>query len=318
MSCKAKFCYRNAVKSIKFDALPCAAHIINHDDLDHPFAVVMLNGVAYMELAICPATGSGFTALFEITEADNGYGVIVPDYVADLNEKFLNDLDIIPIIADDPEFEDENEDVEVEEEQEGSDEDLIGTEELSALDYGAKDMLVAALKTSVGRNLFQRYVAADSKGEELHWLNEMVDFVIYLDSQNTTQPDSGEEKHSCKGCGKCKSESGKVGSLGAGMIGMRIGDMPKKIQDILKAQLGAPSEEEDKVADTKVNVPVNPPANKPCASGVRWNEEEDKELLKLGVAVGCFGISWDDVATKLGRTPDACRKRFYKIKGIQK
>ena len=97
---------------------------------------------------------------------------------------------------------------------------------------------------------------------------------------------------------------------------MRIGDMPKKLQDILKAHLGVPKEETE--TETKAATTEDKPEGKPCASGVRWTEEEDKELLKLGVAVGCFGISWDDVAIKLGRTPDACRKRFYKIKGIQK
>lgn len=362
MSCK-NTCSRRTVKSIKFDELSCSAHAVSHDDLDHPFALVGLDGVTYMELAICPVAGSEFTALFEIAEVDDGFGVIVPDYVADLNEKLLTDLDIIPIIVDDPEFEDEDEDDEEdavdEGEQDSSDEDLGGIEKLAALDIKAKNMLVAALKTPVGKDLFRRFVAADSQEEELHWLTQMLDFVTYLDSRNTEQPaekcadkeglgvseaakadklienllnnlfsaseddeeeesDSSEDKHSCKGCGKCKSGSGKVGEIGAGMIGMRIGDMPKKLQDVLKAQLGVPSEEGDKEADTKVNVPVNQPVNKPCASGVRWSEDEDKELLKLGVAVGCFGISWDDVADKLGRTSDACRKRFYKIKGIQK
>ena len=102
------------------------------------------------------------------------------------------------------------------------------------------------------------------------------------------------------------------------MIGMRIGDMPKKLQDVPKAQLRVPAEEGAKEADTKVDVPVNPPVDKPCATGVRWSADEDNELLKLGVAVGCFGISWGDVAAKLGRTADACRKRFHKIKGSQK
>lgn len=357
MSCK-NTCSRRNVKSIKFDELSCSAHVISHDDLDHPFAVASVDGVTYMELAICPVAGSEFTALFEIAEIDEGYGVIVPDYVADLNAKLLNDLDIIPIIADDPEFEDaEDEDAVGEGEQGDRGENLGGIERLAAIDAKAKDMIAAALKTSVGKDLFRRFVAADSQEEEAHWLTLMLDFVTNLDAQNNEQStekcedkedlavsevvadklieslltklfssdeddeeesDSNEEKHSCKGCGKCKSGSGKVGEIGAGMVGIRIGDMPKKLQDILKAQLGVPAEEGAKEADTKVNVPVNRPVNKPCATGVRWSEEEDKELLKLGVAVGCFGISWDDVAAKLGRTTDACRKRFYKVKGIQK
>lgn len=360
MSCK-NTCSRRTVKRIKFEELPSSAHVVSHDDLDREFLVVNVEGVAYMELVICQVEGSDLTALFEIATVDDGFGVIVPEYVADLNEKLLIDLDLIPIIADDPEFVDddeEDEDAVGEDEQDDSDEDLGGIEKLAALDAKAKNMLVAALKTSVGKDLFRRFVAADSQEEEVHWLTQMLDFVTYLDSQNneksaekcedkedldvseaakadklienllsnlfSTDDDDEEEsapveeKHSCKGCGKCKSGSGKVGEIGAGMVGMSIGDMPKKLQDILKAQLGVQSEEGDKETDTKVSVPVNQPVNKPCATGFRWIEEEDKELLKLGVAVGCFGISWDDVAAKLGRTPDACRKRFYKIKGIQK
>ena len=359
MSCK-NTCSRRTVKRIKFEELPSSAHVVSHDDLDNEFLVVNVEGVAYMELVICQVKGSDLTALFEIATVDDGFGVIVPEYVADLNEKLLIDLDLIPIIADDPEFvdDDEDEDVVDKDEQDDSDEDLGGIEKLAALDAKAKNMLVAALKTPVGKDLFRRFVSADSQEEEVHWLTQMLDFVTYLDSQNNEQSAencedkedldvsesakadklienllnnlfsddeddeedsySDEEKHSCKGCGKCKSRSGKVGEIGAGMVGMSIGDMPKKLQDILKAQFGVPSEEGAEEADTKVDAPVNQPVNKPCATGVRWSEEEDKELLKLGVAVGCFGISWDDVAAKLGRTPDACRKRFYKIKGIQK
>ena len=186
MSCK-NICSRRIVKHIKFEELTSSAHVVSHDDLDKQFLVVNVDGVAYMELVICPVDGSELTALFEIATVDDGFGVIVPDYVADLNEKLLNDLDIIPIIADDPEFVDEDEDEDFDEED-LDDEDEIEEEEectkLDELDSKARKLVGKALNTPKGADLFSRFVAAKSKEEEIFWLNTLVNYVATGDTQN--------------------------------------------------------------------------------------------------------------------------------------
>ena len=305
-NCKCKS--KSVGTTAKVTPIEVEAHLYESKEGDMSFLVSCIDGQTFIELSICEELPE-ITALFPVSMDDEDkFCVYVPDYVADINEEFLAKIDVIPVTVDDVEYI-EDEDVD-DLECDGEDEDYYcsADEELEEA-----EKLLEAVRTAQSR-AGAAIAASEAAGEE------DPDMEAFEDAMNAMVDDIAARVYDrIEEIKKARDEFDKEPSakLGAGLVGMRIGAMPKKLQDILKSPLGFP-EEDDKEADTKVEAPVNQPANKPCASGVRWTEEEDKELLKLGVAVGCFDISWDAVAAKLGRTADACRKRFYKIKGSQK
>ena len=305
-NCKCKSKSKSVGITAKVTPIEVEAHLYTSEAGDMSFLVSCIDGQTFIELSICEELPE-ITALFLVSMDDEDkFCVYVPDYVADINEEFLAKIDVIPVTVDDVEYIEDEDDLECD----GEDEDYhcSADEELEEVEKLLEDIRTAQSGASAA------IAASETAGEEdpdmesfEEAMNAMVDELAALVYNRIEAIKKAENDFK-------KERSAK---LGAGLVGMRIGDMPKKLQDILKSQLGFP-EEDDKEADTKVEAPIEEQVSKPCANGIRWNEEEDKELLKLGVAVGCFGISWDDVAAKLRRTPDACRKRFYKIKGAQK
>lgn len=310
-NCKCKS--KNVGTTAKVTPIEVEAHLYESKEGDMSFLVSCIDGQIFLELSICEELPE-ITALFPVNMDDEDkFCVYVPDYVADINEEFLAKIDVIPVIVDDVEYIEDEDDLECDSEDE--DDCCSADEELEEA-----DKLLAAIRTAQSR-AGAAIAASEAAGEE------DPDMEAFEDAMNAMVDDIAARVYDrieeIKKAGD-ELEKQRSAKLGAGLVGCRIGDMPVGLQRGLARSLGFPEDEVEKIGTDKraeaVDEPeqVSPSKNKPCASGVRWSPEEDKELLKLGAVVGSFDISWDAVAVKLGRTADACRKRFYKIKGSQK
>lgn len=311
-NCKCKS--KSVGTTAKVTPIEVEAHLYESKEGDMSFLVSCIDGQTFLELSICEELPE-ITALFPVNMDDEDkFCVYVPDYVADINEEFLAKIDVIPVTVDDVEYvEDEDDDLEYDSE----DEDYCCSADEELEEAGK---LLEAIRTAQSR-ASAAIAASEAAGEE------DPDMEAFEDAMNAMVDDIAARVYDrIEEMKNDKNEFDKERSakLGAGLVGCRIGDMPVGLQKDLARSLGFPEDEVEKIGtDKRAEVAgeskqASPSNNKPCASGVRWSAEEDKELLRLGATVGCFDISWDAVAARLGRTADACRKRFYKIKGSQK
>ena len=335
MSCANKSCFCNAAETIKFSKLPCTAHVVQQSELDSRFAIVNLDGVIFMELLICPIEGSGFTALFEVTPIDGGFGVVVPDYVADINEKLLSDLGIVPIIADDPEVEDDDED-------EAADEEVVSDEcsddaddceaqdsaDIQKLDKDAKRMITRALRTNAGKDLFRSFAAAKTVDEKLYWLDKLLDFILWLDAQDGEHSQDDCDKTATQGVARAEdfvktflNGLAAVTSFG----GCEKSDTRNTAEPKHKCHGCGSCGGSCASGDRQTEEPATKEAGEKFAksqkkrrTATRWSTED---VNLLAAAAKKFldkngNICWENVAKATGRSAEACRNKYGRLSSL--
>ena len=282
-NCKCgKECKNEKRSQIRFEELPATAHNVDFPGEEGKFAVCTIAGNVFIELRICDVPGAeDIVALFPVEYDEDGFQVMVPDYVADLNEKLLRDLDIIPVIVD-AEDDEENPDAVVPDESEDD------VEEDGIEEDGIEEALEPAIISHI-KNIVSKTTEANP---DMHFCGAFMP----KDGKLVELTDKVATPEECGDIDEVKQ------------LDMLISALKGELDEMQSREkaLSAESASCDKECE------------KPARTAARWTVEDMKLLMAACEKYrGKNGaICWESVARATGRSAEACRNKYGRLSSL--